>query len=194
MSTLPRLEVEQVSAEVQALLLLARARGSMRDALSLTDQAIAFGSGQLQEASVRLMLGSVDRSYVFRLIEALALGDGRTVVETSEALRLNGLSAASTLEEMATVLQRMAVLQTLAQSDGSLPSASGDDVERVASPGHTAPGRADACRRDPVALQHVLAWPGRPGPCARRHAALTMVLLRLLAFKPPVGAALAEKL
>jgi DNA polymerase-3 subunit gamma/tau len=62
---------------------------------------------------VRQMLGSVDRSYVFRLIEALALGDGKTVVETSEALRLNGLSAASTLEEMSTVLQRMAVVQTV---------------------------------------------------------------------------------
>ena len=67
----------------------------------LTDQAIAFGAGQLQEATVRQMLGSVDRSYVFRLIEALARGDGKAVVETSETLRLNGLNAASTLEEMA---------------------------------------------------------------------------------------------
>ena len=99
---------------MQALRLLARAaRGSMRDALWLTDQAIAFGSGQLQEATVRQMLGSVDRSYVFRLIEALARGDGKTVVETSETLRLNGLSAASTLEEMSSVLQRMAVLQAV---------------------------------------------------------------------------------
>ncbi len=106
------LAIENVPAEPQALRLLARAaRGSMRDALSLTDQAIAFGSGELLEASVRLMLGSVDRSYVFRLLDALARGDGKTVVETSEALRLHGLSAASTLEEMTTVLQRMAVLQ-----------------------------------------------------------------------------------
>ena len=103
----------------------------MRDALSLTDQAIAFGSGQLQEATVRQMLGSVDRSYVFRLIEALALGDGKTVVETSEALRLNGLSAASTLEEMSTVLQRMAVVQTLARSGA--PAAQDDDSDPEAS-------------------------------------------------------------
>ena len=108
------LGVENVPAEQQALRLLARAaRGSMRDALSLTDQAIAFGSGKLEEASVRTMLGSVDRSYVYRLLDALARGDGKTVVETSEALRLNGLSAASTLEEMTTVLQRMAVLQAV---------------------------------------------------------------------------------
>jgi DNA polymerase-3 subunit gamma/tau len=62
------LKAESVEAEPQALRLLARAaRGSMRDALSLTDQAIAFGNGQLQEASVRQMLGSVDRGHVFRL-------------------------------------------------------------------------------------------------------------------------------
>jgi hypothetical protein len=79
--------VEQVQLRSAGLRLLARAaRGSMRDALSLTDQAIAFGFGQLQEATVRQMLGSVDRSYVFRLIEALALGDGKTVVETSRHL------------------------------------------------------------------------------------------------------------
>jgi DNA polymerase-3 subunit gamma/tau len=71
------LHAEAVAADVQSLRLLARAaRGSMRDALSLTDQAIAFGSGQISEPTVRQMLGSVDRSYVFRLIEALALGDG----------------------------------------------------------------------------------------------------------------------
>jgi DNA polymerase III subunit gamma/tau len=103
---------ENVESDGQALRLLARAaRGSMRDALSLTDQAIAFGSGRLEEAAVRQMLGSVDRSYVFRLIDALAAGDGKTVVETSEMLRLNGLSAGSTLEEMSMVLQRMAVIQ-----------------------------------------------------------------------------------
>ena len=70
------LAAEQLSAEPLALRLLARAaRGSMRDALSLTDQAIAFGSGKLEEATVRQMLGSVDRSYVFQLIEALAQGE-----------------------------------------------------------------------------------------------------------------------
>src|SRR5690606_29516005 len=66
------LQTENVASEPQALRLLARAaRGSMRDALSLTDQAIAFGSGELQEASVRQMLGSVDRGYVFQLLDAL---------------------------------------------------------------------------------------------------------------------------
>ncbi len=188
------LEVEQVSSEVQALRLLARAaRGSMRDALSLTDQAIAFGSGQLQEATVRQMLGSVDRSYVFRLIEALALGDGKTVVETSEILRLNGLSAASTLEEMSTVLQRMAVVQTLAQSAGAAGSnASNDDSD---------PEAADTARlaalmpMDETQLLYSICLHGRAdlGLAPDEYAALTMVLLRLLAFKPQGASALAEK-
>jgi len=180
------LEVEQVSAEVQALRLLARAaRGSMRDALSLTDQAIAFGSGQLQEATVRQMLGSVDRSYVFRLIEALALGDGKTVVETSETLRLNGLSAASTLEEMSTVLQRMAVVQTMGSmvADESDPEAA--DTARLAA----------LMPMDETQLLYSICLHGRAdlGLAPDEYAALTMVLLRLLAFKPQGTQPPAEK-
>ncbi|MGH8805159.1 MAG: DNA polymerase III subunit gamma/tau [Polaromonas sp.] len=173
------LGTENVPAEPQALRLLARAaRGSMRDALSLTDQAIAFGSGQLQEASVRTMLGSVDRSYVFRLLDALARGDGRAVVETSEVLRLNGLSAASTLEEMTTVLQRMAVLQAVPDM------AAGDDdsdpeIAETARLAHTLPA-------DETQLLYSLCLHGRGelGLAPDEYAALTMVLLRLLAFKP----------
>jgi DNA polymerase III subunit gamma/tau len=182
------LEVEQVPAEIQALRLLARAaRGSMRDALSLTDQAIAFGSGQLTDATVRQMLGSVDRSYVFRLIDALAQGDGKTVVETSETLRLNGLNAASTLEDMATVLQRMAVLQATsgqAASDDSDPEAS--ETARLAA----------ALPADETQLLYSICLHGRAdlGLAPDEYAALTMVLLRLLAFKPMgIPSAPAEK-
>src|ERR1035437_10330107 len=123
------LQAEAVTADAQSLRLLARAaRGSMRDALSLADQAISFGAGQIDEATVRQMLGSVDRSYVFRLLEALALGDGKTVVETSEALRMNGLSAAATLEEMSAVLQRMAVMQAV-PSNGAADDADPEAAE-----------------------------------------------------------------
>jgi DNA polymerase-3 subunit gamma/tau len=168
---------EQVGSEVQALRLLARAaRGSMRDALSLTDQAIAFGSGQLLEATVRQMLGSVDRSYVFRLIEALAVGDGKTVVDTVESLRLNGLSSASTLEEMATILQRMAIHQTVASAvdDDSDPDAM--ETARLAA----------AMPADEIQLLYSICLHGRAdlGLAPDEYAALTMVLLRLLAFKP----------
>ena len=171
---------ESVDSEPQSLRLLARAaRGSMRDALSLTDQAIAFGAGALTEATVRTMLGSVDRSYVFRLIEALALGDGRTVVQTVDTLRLNGLNAASTLEEMSTVLQRMAVLQTMGPSgaDGEDDSdAEAADTARLAA----------LLPADETQLLYSICLHGRGdlGLAPDEYAALTMVLLRLLAFKP----------
>jgi DNA polymerase III subunit gamma/tau len=176
------LQLEQVSADVQALRLLARAaHGSMRDALSLTDQAIAFGSGALSEATVRQMLGSVDRSYVFRLLDALAQGDGKTVVEISEALRLNGLSAASTLEEMSVVLQRMAVLQAvpgMAMEDDTDPEQA--QMQRLAA----------LMPMDETQLLYSICLHGigELGLAPDEYAALTMVLLRLLAFKPAHGA------
>ena len=177
------LGIENVTSEPQALRLLARAaRGSMRDALSLTDQAIAFGSGALGEASVRLMLGSVDRSYVFTLLDALARGDGKTVVETSEALRVNGLSAASTLEEMTTILQRMAVLQAV--PDMMAQSLEGDEDT---DPEATETARlAQTLPPDETQLLYSLCLHGRGelGLAPDEYAALTMVLLRLLAFKP----------
>ena len=181
---------EAIPSEPQALKLLARgARGSMRDALSLADQAIAFGSGQLQEASVRLMLGSVDRSYVFRLIAALAQGDGRTVVETVDALRFNGVSAASTLEEMATILQRMAVLQAVPDM-AAAADATDPDAATMADLAQTLPA-------DETQLLYSICLHGRQelGLAPDEYAALTMNLLRLLAFKPqtavPTGSAVA---
>ena len=168
---------EQIASEPQALRLLARAaRGSMRDALSLTDQAIAYGGGQLQEAAVRQMLGSADRSHVFRLIEALALGDGQSVVETSEALRVHGLSAAATLEDMTQVLQRMAVLQAVPSMAASDPDPEAHDLARL----------AELMPADETQLLYSLCLHGRQelGLAPDEYAAMTMVLLRLLAFKP----------
>jgi DNA polymerase-3 subunit gamma/tau len=106
-------------------------------------------------------------------------GDGKTVVETSDTLRLNGLSAAGTLEEMSAVLQRMAVLQ-------AVPGMAAVDESRPRRGGNRAAGALmPARRRNPAALQPV---PARPASWAWRPMntpALTMVLLRLLAFKPP---------
>ena len=171
------LQQENLPAEPTALKLLARAaRGSMRDALSLTDQAIAFGSGQLKEATVRLMLGSVDSSHVMGLIDALARGHGADVVGIVEKLRLNGLSAASALEDMSMVLQRMAVLQAVPQA-----AAESDD------PDHLEVLRlSKAMQADETQLLYSLCLHGRAelGLAPDEYAALTMVLLRLLAFKP----------
>ncbi|GAB2728276.1 hypothetical protein GCM10027019_04680 [Melaminivora jejuensis] len=189
------LAAEHIAAEPQALRLLARAaRGSMRDALSLTDQAIAFGGGQVQEAHVRQMLGSVDRSHVFTLIDALARGDGLAVVQTSDLLRTHGLSAAQALEDMSAVLQRMAVLQAVPQLavQAAQADAGGDpDAAEIARLAALLPA-------DETQLLYSICLHGRAelGLAPDEYAALTMALLRLLAFKPaqaPQAAGQAEK-
>jgi DNA polymerase-3 subunit gamma/tau len=168
---------ENLPAEPLALRMLARAaRGSMRDALSLTDQAIAFGNGQLQEVTVRQMLGSVDRGHVLRLIDALDRSDGAEIVSLIDALRRYGLSAASALEDMSLVLQRMAVIQAVPNTveDESDPDSA--QITRLAK------GMA----ADETQLLYSLCLHGRGelGLAPDEYVALTMILLRLLAFKP----------
>ena len=170
---------EHISADVQALRLIARAaRGSMRDALSLTDQAIAFGNGELQEPTVRDMLGSVDRSHVFTFIEALAHGNGLTIVNTCEALRQLGLSASSLLEDMSMVLQRMAVYQSVTNAAEAATDPD-PDAQRILA-------LAELMPADETQLLYSICLHGRTelGLAPDEYAALCMVLLRLLAFKP----------
>ncbi|OSZ65996.1 DNA polymerase III subunit gamma/tau [Hydrogenophaga sp. IBVHS2] len=170
------LQAESVAADAGALRLLARAaRGSMRDALSLTDQAIAFGGGSLQEAGVRQMLGAVDSAPVLGLIDALARADGAAVVDTVNALRTQGLSAAGTLEDMTAVLQRTAVLQAVPDA----PPSDDPDAPEVAR-------LAGLLPPDETHLLYSLCLHGRTelGLAPDEYAALTMILLRLLAFKP----------
>ncbi|HWP18725.1 MAG TPA: DNA polymerase III subunit gamma/tau [Burkholderiaceae bacterium] len=174
------LESERIEAQPAAVRLLARAaRGSMRDALSLTDQAIAFGSGRLEEKGVRQMLGAVDRSHVYRLIEALASRDGPAVVATADELRAQGLSAAGALEEMATVLQQVAVAQVVPEA------VSQEDPEAV-----TVTRLAAALAPEETQLLYSIALHGRNelGLAPDEYSGLTMVLLRMLAFKPAEGA------
>ena len=174
------LHAEQVPAEAGALRLLARAaRGSMRDALSLTDQAIAFGAGRLDEAGVRSMLGTVDRSHALRLVQALARRDGQSVLATVDGLRQLGLSAAGTLEEMAALLQQMAVQQAV---PGALDETDPDTAGALALAAEMAP--------DETQLLYSIVVHGRAelSLVADEHAGLTMVVLRLLAFAPAGGA------
>jgi DNA polymerase-3 subunit gamma/tau len=181
------LAAENMTFDKPSLHLLARAaRGSMRDALSLSDQAIAFGGGQVSEATVRQMLGSVDRSYVFALIEALAQSEGRKVVETVESLRVQGLNAASALEEMASVLHRMAVYQSMGEA---AVADSGDPQEAEIT------RMAALLPADETQLLYSICLHGRGdlGLAPDEYAALTMVLLRLLAFKPGDGAVPARR-
>ncbi|MBS0443174.1 MAG: DNA polymerase III subunit gamma/tau [Proteobacteria bacterium] len=175
---------EQIAAEPGALRLLARAaRGSMRDALSLTDQAIAFGAGALAEAGVRQMLGAVDRGHAVRLVEALAGGDGAALIQSVDGLRSLGLSAVGTLEEMAALLQQMAVQQAV---PGALDAGDPDTavVERLAA----------ALAPDETQLLYSIVVHGR-GELALapdEYSGLVMVLLRMLAFKP-AGSGSAER-
>ena len=182
------LQVEAIPADTQSLRWIARAaRGSMRDALSLTDQAIAYGAGQLQEDTVRQMLGTADRTRVMSLIEALAQGDGAQVVALCDALRDAGLNAASTLEDMAWVLQRMAVLQL---ARGEAPPAQDPDPEAV-----RLSELASLMPADETQLLYSLCLQGRQelGLAPDEYAGLTMVLLRLLAFQSPATGSGAEK-
>ena len=176
---------EQIVADAGSLRLLARAaRGSMRDALSLTDQAIAFGAGALNEAGVRQMLGAVDRGHAVRIIDAVAAADGAALVGAVDALRGLGLSAAGTLEELAALLQQMAVLQ-------AVPAAL--DTEDPESP--EAVRLAGLMEADETQLLYSIALHGRAelGLAPDEYSGLVMVLLRMLAFRPkdagPVRAA-----
>ncbi len=170
---------EGIAAEPGALRLLARAaRGSMRDALSITDQAVAFGGGALLEAGVREMLGAVDRRHAIRLIEALAAGDGAALLAEADALRALGLSARGTLEEMAELLQQMAVAQ-------AVPDAlDAGDADAAA-----AARLASLLAADQTQLFYSMALHGRAELTLApdEHSGLVMVLLRMLAFGPPAG-------
>lgn len=170
------LGAENVPAEPGALRLLSRAaRGSMRDALSLTDQAIAFGAGSLSEAGVRQMLGSVDRGHVVAIVDALAAASGEAVVAQADALRGAGLSAAGTLEDLATLLQQMALAQAAptALDDADNETA---EIRRLAA----------LLPADEVQLMYSMALHGRAelALAPDEYAGLLMVLLRMLAFRP----------
>ena len=170
------LEAEGVARDETSVRLLARAaRGSMRDALSLTDQAIAYAGGSLNADAVRAMLGSVDRSHAERFVRALAVRDGRAVLTGVDALREHGLSAAGALEELTALLQQMAIEQAV---PGALPETDPDtpltrELSALLPP-------------DETQLLYSFALHGRQeltlAPDA--YAGLSMVLLRLLAFAP----------
>ncbi len=176
------LQAEGIVFEPDALRLLSRAaRGSMRDAMSLADQAIAFGGGQLLEAAVRQMLGAVDRTHVQNIIKAVAAGDGAAIVVAVDTLRQLGLSGAGTLEELASALQRMAVVQAVPSLDV------GDDPDAAAWS-----ALAPLLAPDETQLFYSLCLQGRAELALSpdEYSGLLMLLLRLLAFKP--GSALAQ--
>ncbi|MDQ7977459.1 DNA polymerase III subunit gamma/tau [Paraburkholderia sp. SARCC-3016] len=167
---------EQIAFEAQALRLLSRAAdGSMRDALSLTDQAIAYSANQVTEEAVRGMLGALDQSYLIRLLDALAANDGPAVLAVADEMALRSLSFSTALQDLASLLHRIGWAQFAPSSVlDEWPEAG--DVRRF----------ADALSPEQVQLFYQIATIGRSelGLAPDEYAGFTMTLLRMLAFEP----------
>lgn len=170
------LTAENVPFEPDALWLLGRAAdGSMRDAMSLTDQAIAFGEGKVLAADVRAMLGSLDHGQVYGVLQALLEGDARALLEAVRNLAEQGPDWAGVLAEMLNVLHRVAIAQALPEA---VDNGQGDR-ERVLA-------LAQALPAEDVQFYYQMGLIGRrdlplaPDP----RGGFEMVLLRMLAFRP----------
>jgi DNA polymerase-3 subunit gamma/tau len=165
---------EKIEFEKEALHLIGRAAaGSMRDALSLLDQAIAHGAGRVSAPNVADMLGAVDRSYLFRIVESIAAGDPAAAMKVANEMQERSLAFDGALADLAGLLLRIALAQ-------SVPDALEDDLperERVVA----LAGKLDA---ELVQLYYQIALQGRADlPLAPdEHAGFMMTLLRMHAF------------
>ncbi|MBT9567148.1 MAG: DNA polymerase III subunit gamma/tau [Thiobacillus sp.] len=169
------LEQENVACEPAALNLLARAAaGSMRDALSLTDQAIAYGSGTVDAVGVEAMLGTVRRDYLFDLLDALAAQDGDSLLDQARLLAERGIAFDAALQDLGNLLTQLAVmLHAPTAVETTL------DLERM----QTCAAQLDA---ETVQLYYQIALNGRRDlPYAPdEYSGFSMTLLRMLAFAP----------
>ncbi len=165
---------EGIGAEPGGLKALARAAdGSMRDALSLLDQGVAFGGGKIETGPVEAMLGTIDRGHVLRLLEALSAGDGDALLSEVEALDERAPDYSAALDELLAALQRIAVLQLVQRRIDDDDLAALQPLAQRISP-------------EDVQLYYQIALLGRRDlPIARdARMAFEMTLLRMLAFRP----------
>jgi len=170
------LEQEQVPFEEGALWHLGRAAdGSMRDGMSLTDQAIAFGAGKISEAEVRGMLGSIDTGLVWKLLQALADVDAAAMFAVVAELSQQAPDYSAALAELADNLHRLAVVQVLPQS---IDNALGDRERLQALAAQIAPENLQLYYQ--MALHARRDLPLAPDP----RSGFEMALLRMLAFRP----------
>ncbi|MFC4159374.1 DNA polymerase III subunit gamma/tau [Chitinimonas lacunae] len=170
------LEAESIPYEAAALPLLGHAAsGSMRDALSLLDQAIAYGNGQVEEAGVRAMLGAVDQSYLFELLQRLAERDGSGLIAVAEQLASRGVGADAALHELAALLHRIALRQTV-------PASLAPEHPHYAA----LVALAENFTAEDIQLYYQIALHGRRDLALApdEFAGLSMTLLRMLAFAP----------
>lgn len=170
------LQQENIPYEPVALQLIARsAAGSMRDALSLLDQAIAYGGNAVNEKDVRGMLGAIDQSYLHELLQSLVAQDGPALMEQARRMEQRSLSFDAALSDLANLLQQIAVAQTVPQS---VPA---DHPER-----ELLLNLAAEMAPDTLQLYYQIAILGRRdlGLAPDEFAGFTMCLLRMLAFSP----------
>ncbi len=172
---------ENIPYEPTALHLIARAaNGSMRDALSLTDQAIAYGGQTVNESEVRAMLGAIDQSYLYQLLNALLANDGAGLMAQAKMMEERSLSFEGALNDLAQLLHQIAVAQTV-------PDSVADDLpERdvLLNLAHNIPAET-------LQLYYQIALLGRRdiSLAPDEFAGFTMSLLRMLAFTPNDGGA-----
>ncbi len=170
------LEQEQIPFEFAAVNLIARAaQGSMRDALSLMDQAIAFSAGKVEEAVVRTMLGAIDQGYLFDLLVALQERNGVKLLEIADHMAARSVAFDAALQELATLLYRIALAQTVPQAIAD------DEPERA-----RLLELAQAFTPEDTQLFYQIAIHGRDeiDLAPDEYAGFTMTLLRMLAFAP----------
>lgn len=167
---------ENIPFETTGIQLIARAaEGSMRDALSLTDQAIAYGNQAVNEADVRSMLGAIDQSYLFDMINALSNQDGATLIAKAKEMEARSISFEAALNDLAKLLHQIAIAQTVPES------ISHDLPER-----ETLLQLAQTLSAEKLQLYYQIAvLGGRDISLAPdEYAGFTMSLLRMLAFSP----------
>lgn len=170
------LKTENIAFEPAAIQLISRAAaGSMRDALSLTDQAIAYGDQTVNETEVRSMLGAIDQTYLFEIINALIANDGATLIEKAKQMESRSLSFEAALNDLANLLHQVAMAQTV-------PSSIAADLPERA----LLLDLAEKLPAETLQLYYQIALLGRRdiGLAPDEYAGFTMSLLRMLAFAP----------
>ncbi|MDO5070013.1 MAG: DNA polymerase III subunit gamma/tau [Neisseria zoodegmatis] len=169
------LTVEQIPFEPPALQLLGRAAmGSMRDALSLLDQAIAMGSGSVTEHDVRQMIGAVDKRYLYELLQGIVNQDGEELLRKAQEMAARAIGFDNALSELAMLLQRLALAKTV-------PAAIADDPEH-----ETLMRLSQYLSGEQIQLYYQCAIHGKQdlSLAPDEYAGFVMTLLRMLAFAP----------
>ncbi|KAA3627902.1 MAG: DNA polymerase III subunit gamma/tau [Proteobacteria bacterium] len=173
------LGAEEVCFDQGALVLIARAAdGSMRDALSLLDQAIAHGGGELRDNEVRMMLGTIEQTYVFELLRQIVAGNGQALLEEVQRIATQAPDFGGIVADMITVLQRIALAQVVP-----------DAIDDLLGDRDAVMELAEQASPEEVQLFYQIALNGRRDlPLAPEpRSGFEMILLRMLAFRPVTG-------